>query len=69
MVAAVPARRGGEPESEPLLRRSLLLREVEGVLVGEAEAEGDWGPMGITPVNIRFEAASARSVRPRVRQR
>ena len=41
LVAAVPARRGGEPESEPLLRRSLLLREVEGVLVGEAEAEGD----------------------------
>ena len=68
MVAAVPARRGGEPESEPLLRRSLLLREVDGVLVGDEE-EGDCGPMGITPVNIRFEAASARRVRPRVRQR
>lgn len=67
MVAAVPARRGGEPLSEPLLRRSLLLRE-EGVPVGDDE-EGDCGPMGITPVNTRFEAASARSVRPRVRQR
>jgi hypothetical protein len=49
----------------------LLLRveDDEGVLVGEEEDCWAWGPMGITPVNIRFEAASARRVRPRVRQR
>jgi hypothetical protein len=50
----------------------LLLRveDDEGVLVGEEEEDCcAWGPIGITPVNIRFEAASARRVRPRVRQR
>ena len=67
-MAAVPGRRGGEPESEPELRRSLLLRVDDEVLVVGEEGAA-WGPMGITPVNIRFEAASARRVRPRVRQR
>ena len=66
---AWPLRRGGEPFSSPLLLRSLslLLREDEEGL--EEGFEGAWGPMGITPVNMRFEAASARRVRPRVRQR
>jgi hypothetical protein len=64
LVAATPARRGGEPESSPLLARSLVLREEVEVVEGAA-----WGPMGITPVKMRFEAARARRVRPRVRER
>lgn len=55
--------RGGDDSSLPLLGRSLLLREEELGL------EGAWGPSGMTPVKMRFEAASARRVRPRVRQR
>jgi hypothetical protein len=67
----VPVRRGGEPESSPLLLRSLalLLRDDEEVVLEEEWECGAWGPMGITPVKMRFEAARARRVRPRVRQR
>jgi hypothetical protein len=42
----------------------LVLREEVEVVEGAA-----WGPMGITPVKMRFEAARARRVRPRVRER
>jgi hypothetical protein len=70
-LAAVPGRRGGEVEevSSPEELRSLLVLEVEDVDVdGEVEA-GACGPMGITPVKTRFEAARASRVRARVRQR
>ena len=66
--AATPGRRGGEVEvSSPLELRSLVL-ELEDVDGEEVEA-GACGPMGITPVKTRFEAARARRVRARVRQR
>jgi hypothetical protein len=68
LVAATPARRGGEPLSSPLLALSFVLRLLL-LLVDREELGGAWGPMGITPVNIRFEAARARRVRPRVRER
>ena len=67
-LAATPGRRGGEVEvSSPLELRYLVL-ELEDV-DGEVEAAGACGPMGITPVKTRFEAARARRVRARVRQR
>lgn len=62
-LAATPRLRGGE-DSSPLLLRSLPREEDVG-----DEAPGACGPMGITPVKIRFEAARASKVRPRVRQR
>jgi len=66
LVAATPVRLGGEPLSSPLLLLRSLLERVEDE---EEEGVGAWGPMGMTPVKIRFEAARARRVRPRVRQR
>ena len=45
-----------------------MVLELEDV-DGEVEAAGACGPMGITPVKTRFEAARARRVRARVRQR
>jgi hypothetical protein len=74
-LAATPGRRGGEEESSPLELRSFVVLEVEVEVEVEVE-DGvgevlcvDWGPMGITPVKTRFEAARARRVRARVRQR
>jgi hypothetical protein len=72
-LAATPGRRGGEEESSPLELRSFVVLEVEVEVevedgVGEVLCV-DWGPMGITPVKTRFEAARARRVRARVRQR
>jgi hypothetical protein len=71
-LAATPGRRGGEDESSPLEVRSLVF-EVDVEVELEEEVGGgavvDWGPMGITPVKTRFEAARARRVRARVRQR
>jgi hypothetical protein len=72
-LAATPGRRGGEDESSPLELRSFVVLEVEVEVevedgVGEVLCV-DWGPMGITPVKTRFEAARARRVRARVRQR
>jgi len=69
-LAATPGRRGGDEEevSSPDEERSLVL-EVEDVDGDEEEDAGACGPMGITPVKTRFEAARARSVRARVRQR
>jgi hypothetical protein len=71
-LAATPGRRGGEEESSPLELRSFVVLEVEvevEVEDGVGEVCVDWGPMGITPVKTRFEAARARRVRARVRQR
>lgn len=65
LLALTPRVRGGEDSSPLLLLRSL--RE-EPLLVVEV-LDGAWGPMGITPVKIRFEAARASSVRPSVRHR
>jgi len=71
-LAATPGRRGGEEESSPEELRSLVLDvevDVEVEEDGVGEVCVDWGPMGITPVKTRFEAARARRVRARVRQR
>ena len=68
-LAATPGRRGGEVDSSPLEVRSLLVREEDEVDVGDDDEVGACGPMGITPVNTRFEAARASRVKPRVRQR
>lgn len=63
------AARGEEEVSSPEEERSLLFLELEDVDVdGELEV-GACGPMGITPVKTRFEAARASRVRARVRQR
>jgi hypothetical protein len=69
-LAATPGRRDGEEESSPEELRSFVVLEVDVELevVGDGEVV-DWGPMGITPVKTRFEAARARRVRARVRQR
>jgi hypothetical protein len=74
LVEATPALRVGEEVSSPLLTVALSLVLRLELLAGEDELllldfEAACGPMGITPVNIRFEAASASSVRPRVRLR
>jgi len=69
-LAATPGRRGGEEESSPLEERSLVVLEEVEVVDGDGDgAWVDWGPMGITPVKTRFEAARASRVRARVRQR